>query len=159
MDQPSKRRINVRTIIYRDDKLLAVRHKTSGGEAADYYAVPGGGLDPHESLTAGAAREIMEETGIAAKIGKLLFIQQFVSERKGYDEELEFFFAVDNPEDFTDIDLSKTTHGADEIAVIEYVDPLAVALLPRFLRSVDIGEAIANDHPTEIFDNFNETLD
>ena len=43
-----KRRVNVRGIIWRDGKLLAVKHKNNDGSEADYWAVPGGGLDPHE---------------------------------------------------------------------------------------------------------------
>ena len=102
------RRINVRAIIYREGKILAVKHRR-GDQAAPYYAVPGGGLDPRESLTECLIRELREETGVTAKPGKLLFIQQFPSSRAGYEEELEFFFAVDNPNDFNDINISQTT--------------------------------------------------
>ena len=149
------RRINVRAIIYREGKILAVKHRR-GDQAAPYYAVPGGGLDPHESLTECLIRELREETGITAKPGKLLFIQQFPSSRAGYEEELEFFFAVDNPDDFTDIDISQTTHGAQELAVCEYIDPSQHVLYPEFLQSTDIARYINGDQPVLIVDNFNE---
>lgn len=88
----------------------------------------------------------MEETGIEAKVGKLLFIQQFNSEREGRDEELEFFFHIENPEDFDVIDLANTSHGLEEIAHIEFIDPAAEYIyLPFFqpCRLVSISLAIS----------------
>ncbi len=155
----TKRRINVRAIIWKDGKLLAVKHKSRHGNGvAAYYAVPGGGLDPMESLTDCLKRELMEETGIEAVPGKLLFMQQFCSDRQGYDEELEFFFAVENPEDFVNIDLTKTTHGDIELAVCEYVDPSQVIIYPTLLQTIDIRRYIETSMPTLVVDNFNEVL-
>ena len=133
MEYYTGRRINVRAIIYKDGKLLAVKHK-HGEDISHYYAVPGGGLDPQESLVDGLARELREETGINAVIGNLLFIQQFPSARAGYAEELEFFFTVKNPDDFININLETTSHGAEELAVCEFVDPASVTLYPEFLQ-------------------------
>ena len=149
------RRINVRAIIYREGKILAVKHRR-GDQAAPYYAVPGGGLDPHESLAECLIRELREETGVTAKPGKLLFIQQFPSSRAGYDEELEFLFAVDNPDDFTDIDISQTTHGAQELALCEYIDPSQCVLYPEFLQHPDIAQYINSNQPVLVVDNFDE---
>ncbi len=133
-----KRRINVRGIIWRDGKLLVVKHKTKHGGEADYWAIPGGGLDPHESLLAGVTRELLEETGVSARIGRLLFVQQFASARTSHSEELEFFFLIENPEDFATIDLSTTSHGDAEIARIDFIDPRRERVLPEFLTTIDI---------------------
>jgi len=153
----TKRRINVRAVIWKDGELLAVKHRSKEG-IAPYYAVPGGGIDPMESLTECLKREIMEETGIEAKLGKLLFIQQFASRRTGYDEELEFFYLVENPDDFVNIDLENTTHGHIEIAICEYADPKSVTLYPAFLQTIDIEKYITSDLPTLVVDNFHEQL-
>lgn len=149
MEHYAKRRINVRAIIYKNGKLLAVRHK-HGDIISPYYAVPGGGLDPHESLVDGLVRELREETGVTAVIGRLLFIKQFLSKRAGYNEELEFFFAVNNPDDFTSINLARTSHGAEELAVCEFINPQQALIHPEFLQSVDIAAYITGDHPTLI---------
>ena len=93
------RRINVRAIIYREGKILAVKHR-HGDQATPYYAVPGGGLDPHESLTECLIRELREETGVTAKAGKLLFIQQFPSSRARLGP-LEVL--LDDPEPIRDV--------------------------------------------------------
>lgn len=155
MEHYTGRRINVRAIIYKDGKLLAVKHK-HGDNISHYYAVPGGGLDPQESLIDGLARELREETGIDAVIGNLLFIQQFPSARAGYAEELEFFFTVKNPDDFININLETTSHGAEELAVCEFVDPASVTLYPEFLQSIDIVGYANNDRPTLVIDNLHE---
>lgn len=158
MSQPTYagRRVNVRAIIYQDGKLLAVKHISANGQAAAYYAVPGGGVDPHESLEQGLSRELFEELGVAATIGRLLFIQQFPSGREGYEEELEFFFAIDNPEDFTNLDLSTTSHGSIELAVCEYVDPQAVTIYPKFLQHIALEDYYASTRPVLIADNLHE---
>lgn len=153
----TKRRVNVRAIIWKDGKLLAAKHKSDKG-ISHYYAAPGGGIDPMESLTDCLKREIMEETGIEAVPGKLLFIQQFPSSRIGYDEELEFFYSVENPEDFVNIDLTTTTHGDIELVLCAYVDPKSVMLYPEFLQTIDIEKYVTSDLPTLVVDNLHEQL-
>ena len=140
-----KRRINVRGIIFKDGKLLAQQLTPgSDGITRNYWCTPGGGLDDGESLHKGLRREMIEETGIAPQIGKLLFIQQF---HDGEKEQLEFFFHIENASDYETIDLSQTTHGIQEIAKVAFIDPRAVTLLPAFLQDIDIADYINNDRP------------
>lgn len=49
----------------------------------------------------------MEELGIDAKIGKLVFIQEFIREGSTI---IDFWYAIENPQDFYNINLSKITH-------------------------------------------------
>lgn len=158
MSQPhyAGRRINARGIIYHDGKLLAVKHISSNGETAAYYAVPGGGVDPMESITQGLERELVEELGIRPVVGKLLFIQQYRSGRAGFEEELEFFFAVDNPKDFENPDIASTSHGSVELAVCEFVNPHEVTIYPKFLQTIELDNYVHNVSDTVIFDNFHE---
>lgn len=144
-----KRRIGVRAIIFKDGKLLANKFYDGDGESA-HWATPGGGLDPHESLVDGLTREIIEETGITPQIGRLIFVQQFSSGRQDRDEELEFFFHVTNPEDFTFIDLAATTHGAAELTRCEFIKPTEY-LLPQFLQTIDIASYISEQKPVFLF--------
>lgn len=146
-----QRRINVRGIVWHEGRLLAVRHKTKDGEEASYWATPGGGLDPLESLTDGIKRELLEETGITAEVGELLFVQQFSSNSRRSVEELEFFYHIKNPEAFMDIDLESTTHGFDELSRIEFVELSNIDILPKFLSKVDIEECINNPQPARLF--------
>jgi ADP-ribose pyrophosphatase YjhB (NUDIX family) len=131
-----ERRVCVRGIILKDSKLFAVRQNNSAGEEVDYWCTPGGGLDIGESILDGLSREIIEETGIKPVIGKLLLIQQFI-DPKGR-EQLELFFEVTNPDDFTNIDLSNTTHGEIELLDFGFVDPKNTYLMPKILSEVEL---------------------
>ena len=145
-----KRRINVRAIIWREGKLLGVLHKDDEGNPSPYWAVSGGGLDPGETLQEGVRREVMEELGIEATVGELLFIQQFPSSRKGFDEELEFFFHIHDTPLFDTIDLASTSHGNDELSCVEFIDPKNAPILPSFLSELDTEAYIRGEHPVYI---------
>lgn len=143
------RRVAVRAIIYKDGKLLC-QQLTAGktGEGRDYWCTPGGGLDIGESLHDGLHREMIEETGIAPKIGRLLFVQQFSED--GTKEQMEFFFHVENPEDYHTIDLAATSHGLLEVEHVEFIDPKSAKVLPEFLQNIDIQKHIDEPLPVMI---------
>jgi len=142
------RRIAVRGIIFKDGKLLCQQLKRGkDGQKRDYWCTPGGGLDPIEGLIDGLRREMIEETGVMPDIGSLLFIQQLVD---GDEEHLEFFFHIKNAHDYTAVDLAKTTHGELEIENMNFVDPAKENVLPAFLQTIDIDDAIKNQKPVEI---------
>ena len=130
------RRIAVKAIIVHDGKLLVVRHKKYKDalpRASEYTAVPGGGVEPGEAITAVMERELIEELGIKPVVGKLLFVQQFSFADM---EHIEFFFEIKNAADYLHVDLEKTTHGSTEIATIEFADPATIPnLYPLFLRT------------------------
>ncbi|MBP7807050.1 NUDIX domain-containing protein [Candidatus Saccharibacteria bacterium] len=142
------RRIAVRGIFIKDGQLLCAKlkdHKT--GQPLDFWCTIGGGLDDNEALIPGLEREIMEETGIKPVVGNLLFIQQFA---QGDNEHLEFFFNILNPDDYAQVDLTKSSHGTAEIARLEYIDPAAENVLPKFLTEQDYS-VITPDSSTTVF--------
>lgn len=144
------RRISIRAIVLHDGKLLCVRLKQYDNNIlkASEWCLPGGGLDEGESLIAGVEREMIEETGVKPRIGELLYVQQFAYNDKDY---LEFFFHVTNADDYLDVDLSKTTHGAYEIAEIAFVDPATTNILPKFLTTEPLAEKASKPSPTKLF--------
>lgn len=115
---------------------------------AGAWCVPGGGLDEGEALIPGLKREILEEIGIKAVVGNLMYIQQFAYNGV---EFLEFFFHVTNAKDYLQVDLSKTTHGATEIAEINFVDPVTTNILPKFLTTEPLVKKAANPLAATIF--------
>ncbi len=54
-------RIRVAAILRREERLLLIRHEKRGHE---YWLLPGGGVQPGESLVAALRRELSEECGI-----------------------------------------------------------------------------------------------
>lgn len=143
------RRVNVRGIIYKNGTLFAQQLKVNAGPD-QFWCTPGGGLDPGESLVQGLHREMIEETGIAPVIGKLLFIQQF---HDGTREQLEFFFLIENADDYETVDFSKASHGDIEIAANQFIDPSSEILLPAFLKDIDYREYIENRMPVLVMSN------
>lgn len=137
-----KRRINVRGIIFHEGSLFCQQLTIGkGGQARDYWCTPGGGMEDGESLTQALHREMVEETGVEPRIGKLLFVQQF---HDGTKEQLEFFFQIENTEDYASIDLSATSHGVQEIENCEFINPKTHSVLPAFLQTIDVADYIVN---------------
>lgn len=141
------RRTNVRGIIYRDGKLLVTKFRQGDNTESNHWGTFGGGLDIGEPVKAGLHREMIEETGIAPKIGQLLFIQQFNDDEKEY---FELFFHIENVEDYEKIQLEATTHGLLELTRSEFVDPKSNYILPAFLSEIDIEAHINGTAPVII---------
>lgn len=140
-------RCRVRAIVKQGDTLLLVRHNNPRtGKPYDTWVLPGGGIDEGEMLLDAMTREMTEETGIAPVIGNLLYVHQFKYE--GAYQGPEFFFNIENVAAYQDIDLTKTSHGVEEIAEIGFFDPRELdVVLPEFLKDVD---AISASNPTQV---------
>lgn len=145
------RRISVRGIVLHEGKLLCVRlkpYKDHLKRDNSYWCLPGGGLEEGEALLAGIEREMLEETGVNSIIGNLLYVQQFTHNEKDF---LEFFFYITNSEDYLNIDLSKTTHGLEEIEEISFINPSSENVLPKFLKTEHLSDHAHSASPTKIF--------
>ena len=146
------RKICVRGIVLYEGKLLCARLKPyrdlNRTKSNDFWCLPGGGLDPGESLIEGVEREMIEEIGVKPEVGNLLYVQQFVD---GGKEFIEFFFHITNSTDYLNIDPSKTTHGEEEIEEIDFVDPATTHILPTFLTTERLQEFAASSASTRIF--------
>jgi 8-oxo-dGTP pyrophosphatase MutT (NUDIX family) len=141
------RRVCVRGLIYKDGKLFGQKLHNSSG---DWWCTPGGGVDPMESLHDALIREMIEEAGITPVIGRLVFIQQFATNGHtghGEDELLEFFFLIENADDYQVIDLEKTSHGKLEVAEYGFVEPTEKNMLPAILQTTEITTALAHERP------------
>jgi 8-oxo-dGTP pyrophosphatase MutT (NUDIX family) len=117
----------VRGVIKKDEQLFLVQHV-----GYSTWCLPGGGIDSGEGLEQALKREIMEELGVEAQVGKLLVVHQF-KENDVYQGP-EFFFEIINVHDFEHLDITQTTHGQAEIVKAEFRDPMKTEnLRPAFL--------------------------
>jgi 8-oxo-dGTP diphosphatase len=82
-----KTQIAVRALIMRDNKLLLVSND------GDLWYTPSGRLENIESLTDCLQREILEETGLDAEIGDVIYVSEFFDE--GNDlKKIEIYFSA-----------------------------------------------------------------
>lgn len=86
-------------VLNRARSLLLFRfvHKTGALKGNDYWATPGGGLEPGETFAEAAVRELKEETGIfVADVGDPVAQREFVLRLPDGEEVMadERFFVV-----------------------------------------------------------------
>jgi 8-oxo-dGTP pyrophosphatase MutT (NUDIX family) len=137
--------VTVRALIVDQGELFVVKHSP----AFDFFALPGGKLEVGEYLTQALERELFEEIGVTADVGKLLIINDWVGPN---DHRVEFFFWVRNGADYRHAQRDKATH-AFEIADALFTNPATgqVKVLPAFLadRFPQIAK-LGEDYPTEL---------
>lgn len=73
-------RIRSAVLIWRDGEVLLVRHEKGGHS---YWLVPGGGVDPGETMAEAGARELREETGYDVEIGRLVLLCEAIDPNPG----------------------------------------------------------------------------
>jgi len=58
-----------------DGKVVLVRHRAG---SSTYHLLPGGGVDYRETVEEALIREVREETGLKARIGRPLFVSDTI---------------------------------------------------------------------------------
>ena len=70
--------IRVGVVVERDGALLLVRHEKPGREP--YWVLPGGRLEPGETIPESAERELLEETSLKGRFAGVLYVSEFLRE-------------------------------------------------------------------------------
>jgi len=94
-DVPAGARAVARVLLLdRQDRLLLLQavHKADG---YTFWTAPGGGLDPGESFETAAHRELLEETGLDASIGRWVWTRRHIFTWYGQpSDQYERFFVA-----------------------------------------------------------------
>lgn len=77
-------RLAVRAAILQDDRLLMVN--AYPGQISDLWCLPGGGVEPGQSLPQNLTREVAEETGLAVDIGAMILVNEFHDPVSGFHQ-------------------------------------------------------------------------
>ena len=85
-------RLAVRAAILREDRLLLVN--AYPGQQSDLWALPGGGVEPGQSLPENLIREVAEETGLAITVGAPFLVNEFHDPASGF-HQVELFFRAE----------------------------------------------------------------
>ncbi len=74
-------RIRVSGLIVREGQVALVEFRDANKGV--HYDLPGGGLEPHETLHEGVRRECREEIGCEVEVGRLLLVTEYFPSRDG----------------------------------------------------------------------------
>lgn len=74
MHQFYNMRVGANAVIVRDDQLLVIEFDD---ETGPHFNLPGGGIDPHESIVTGLQREVREEACAEVMVGPLLLVSEY----------------------------------------------------------------------------------
>ncbi|SDX11642.1 8-oxo-dGTP diphosphatase [Marininema mesophilum] len=108
-------------------KILMVQNRR--GSSFD-YSLPGGAVEPFETLEQGAIREVEEETGYIIKPTGMLAVNEVFFPKK--DEQVLFFTFKGSI-----IDGQKTLSRPSEILAIEWIDvDIAIQRMPYLSEKV-----------------------
>lgn len=82
-------RVRVCGLYWEGRNLLLANHKSLA--LNDFWSPPGGGIEFGQTASAALKREILEETGLTVRVGKLLFVCEFIQNPL---HAVELFFEV-----------------------------------------------------------------
>ena len=126
-------------VLNRRDELLVVCERYRIDNRPPFYKLPGGALEPGENIVASILREVMEETGIAAKFEALTCFRHWHGYRYGKSD----IYFVCRLRALTD----KITMGEHEIAECLWMplhDFMADAAISPFNKSI-VRSALESD--------------
>ncbi len=75
-------RLAVRAAILHEDRLLIV-NAYPPHYGSDLWCLPGGGVEPGQSLPENLQREVMEETGLSITVGAIILVNEFQDSKAG----------------------------------------------------------------------------
>ena len=113
-------RLAVRAAILHRDRLLMVN--AYPGERSNLWCLPGGGVEPGQSLPENLMREVAEETGLLISVGAPFLVNEFHDPARGFHQ--------------VDLLFRATLIATDEVSL---ADPEGVVNRFRWVTQVELG--------------------
>ncbi|MFO7570441.1 MAG: NUDIX hydrolase [Smithellaceae bacterium] len=120
---PAVPRVGVGAMVIRDGKILLVKRGVEPGKGL--WAIPGGTLELGESLRDGAAREILEETGVTIAVGDCVYVFDLIERDEAGKVKFHFIVA-----DFAALYVTGEPKGEDDAEEARFLAPEDLAALP-----------------------------
>jgi len=120
---PPGPRVGVGALVIRDGKILLVKRGVDPNKGL--WAIPGGTLKLGESMREGAAREILEETGVTIAVGECVYLFDLIE--RDESGRVKFHFVV---VDFSAIYVSGDAQGGDDAEEAGWFAPEEMNDLP-----------------------------
>ena len=144
--------IRVGAVVERDGTLLLVRHQKP--DRVPYWVLPGGRLEPGETIPECAEREISEETGLSARFLGVLYVSEFLKEGRHTVDVTVKMAAGGNEEAELGSD-PEVVPGSEptlrELRWVEVDELREIELLPPWIKDQLLEDAAAGWPAGEIY--------
>jgi 8-oxo-dGTP diphosphatase len=144
--------IRVGAVVERDGAVLLVRHQKPRRDP--YWVLPGGRLEPGETIPECAEREISEETGLSARFSGLLYVSEFLREGRHTVDVTVRMMQTGNGEARLGSD-PEVAPGSEptlrELRWVEVDELPEIELLPAWIKARLLEDAADRWPATEIY--------
>ncbi len=144
--------VRVAAVIERGGLLLLVRHQKPG--RGPYWVLPGGRLEPGETIPECAAREVREETGLRAAFSGVLYVGEFLREGRHTVDVTVRMVPEDGAEASLGADPEVAPDAEPTLSELRWVaagDLRGIGLLPASLKERLLNDAAGGWVAEEVY--------
>lgn len=136
----------------RDGELLLVRHKKPDREP--YWVLPGGRLEPGETIPECAERELLEETSLRGRFTRMLYVSEFLAENRHTLDVTTRVEVTSGEEAGLGSDPEEESGSEPTLQELRWVrieELGGIAMLPGFVRDRIVEDAPRNWQRREVY--------
>ena len=144
--------VRVAVVVERKGALLLVRHQKP--DRKPYWVLPGGRLEPGETIPECAGRELAEETGITAGFSGVLYVGEFLREgRHTIDVVARMELEGDGEATLgSDPEVEPGTEPTlREVRWVSFEELLEIELLPASVKEALLRDAVGGWTPADVY--------